>query len=148
MSDPKPTIKLPEASPTTCVVGCKLPHGLKLELRNESGVVQAHTLKGANDTRIVGGYGLTDGIPTSFMTTWLERNAKHPAVVNGAIFMHDSVRGAESCAREFRELRTGIEAIDPIADARAKGLEIDKDAAAKYRKQQAENPHRNRQRVE
>lgn len=145
----------PEASATTCIVGCKLPHGYKLELFSDpkktggvTQVLESFTVKGNNAARIVGGYGITAGVPREFFTEWLRRNAKLPAVVNGAIFMHVDVESAEARAKEGREIRTGIEPIDPIMDARAKGLTVDKEAAAAYRKQQAENPMRNRQHVE
>lgn len=141
-----------EASATTCVVGCKLPHGLHLELKGSEGVVR-HTLKGNNAARIIGGYGITDGIPTEFMTQWLKKNAKHPAVIAGAIFMHNTVEGAVARAKEGREIRTGCEAIDPIAQAKRFSLnngpsEERETAEAAYRKQVAENPVRNRQVVE
>jgi hypothetical protein len=150
----------PEASATTCIVGCKLPHGLKLEIKVNDGAVVSHTLKGTNASRIVGangagvGYGLTDGIPTDFMLEWFKRNEKHPAVTNGSIFMHTSEKSAVARAREGREIRTGIEPIDPMQDPRfvretdTKKLVLDKDAEASYRKQKLENPARGRQIVE
>jgi hypothetical protein len=127
---------------------------LQLRIKHEDGSVVAYILKGTNAARIVGpngagvGYGLTDGIPTEFMTEWLKRNAKHPAVANGSIFMHTSEKGAMARAREGREIRTGIEPIDPMQDAQARGLTVDKEAEASYRRQIAENPMRNRQIVE
>lgn len=139
----------PEASPTTCIVGCKLPHGLTLELRTDDGkVVGKHTLKGSNAARIVGGYGLTEGVPIAFMEEWLKRNADHSAVKAGSVFIHTNTRGAEARAKEGRNIRTGLEAIDPILDARAKGLTVDREAETLYRRQMAENPMRNRQQVE
>jgi hypothetical protein len=139
----------PEAAPTTCIVGCKLPHGLTLELRTDDGkVVGKHTLKGNNAARIVGGYGLTENIPIDFMNEWLKRNAEHAAVKSHAVFIHTNLRGAEARAKEGRELKTGLEPIDPLLDARAKGLTVDKEAEANYRRQRAENPVRNRQQVE
>lgn len=140
--------KLPEGSATTCVVGCKLPHGLILELRTkDGGEVVRYTIKGMNDARIFGGYGLTEGIPTDFMEAWLAKNAKHPAVVNKSIFMHSSGRGAQARAKELRNERTGLEAIDPLnteTQSRFK-IAMDKEGERAYRKQIAENPVRNRQ---
>lgn len=136
------------ASATTCVVGCKLPHGLHLDLVNKDGQNVRYTLKGANAARIVGGYGFTDGVPTEFMTEWLKVNANHPAVKAGAIFIHNSTKGAEARAREGRDIRTGLEALDPVREAKARGLELDPAAIASYEKQKAENPVRDRQQVE
>lgn len=142
--------KVAEASATTCVVGCKLPHGLTLELRAKDGEVVRYTAKGMNSARIFGGYGLTEGIPTDFMEAWLTKNAKHPAVVNQSIFMHSSGRGAQARAKELREVRTGLDTIDPLnreTQTRFK-IAMDKDGERAYRKQIAENPMRNRQILE
>ena len=125
-----------------------------MELFEESGgqqiVVSSYTVKGMTDARIVGGYGLTHGVPIDFMTEWLKRNPRHPAVVNGSIFMHDTTKGAEARAREGREIATGLGAIDPLSksDKRRKGVTLDKDGEAAYKKQIAENPVRNVQQVE
>lgn len=137
--------KIAEASATTCVVGCKLPHGLILELKTKDGEVVRYTVKGMNSARIFGGYGLTEDIPTDFMETWLTRNAKHPAVVNKSIFMHNSGRGAQARAKELREVKTGLEAIHPIEDAGRFKITVDNDSKRAYNKQVAENPMRNRQ---
>lgn len=143
----------PEGSATTCVVGCKLPHGLHLDLKGKDGTTR-FTLKGNNASRIVGGYGLTEGIPTDFMQEWLKRNKEHPAVKAGAIFMHTDGASAESRAKEGREIRTGLEPIDPIAEAQRKrppgtvGVDMDADAVAAYERAKKENPVRNRQVVE
>lgn len=134
-------------SPTTCVVGCKLPHGIICTLYDETGTKKLweQRIKGKNESRIVGGYGLTDGVNAEAFTEWLRRNEDHLAVKNGSIFMHSSVRGAEGRAKEGRAIKTGLEPIDPLADGKRFGLTIDKDAEAAYRKQMAENPVRDRQ---
>jgi hypothetical protein len=137
-----------EGSATTCVVGCKLPHGLHLELKNNDGEVVRFSVKGMNSVRIVGGYGLTDGIPTEFMERWLKKNAKHPAVIGQSIFMHRDGRSAESRAKEGRGIRTGIEPIHPLEDAKRFKIAVDKEAEKAYRQQVAENPVRERQIVE
>lgn len=136
-----------EAAAGYCIVGCKTPHGLICQLFSTDGknVVASHTIKGMNSARIVGGYGLTDGVPMDFMKAWLEQNAEHPAVKNGAVFIHTNVKGAEVRAKEGRGIKTGLEAIDPLDKARKTGLVIDKESEAAYRKQLAENPLRDRQ---
>lgn len=149
LQPPPPEVTRPQGSATTCVVGCKLPNGLTVELFEGKGdkrrCVWKQTLKGRNSARIVGGYGLTDGVDTERMQEWLKRNAAHPAVQNGSVFMHTTGQGAQARAREGREIRTGLDAIDPVADAKAKGLELDREAIAAYEKQKAENPMRGRQ---
>ncbi len=144
---PLPTLPVQklESSASTCLVGCKLPHGLKLELKDGEGRIITHVIKGMNDARIVGGHGLTHGIPTDFMQQWMTVNKDHPAVKQSLIFMHTDVVSIESMAKERRAERSGLEAIDPLKDARKHGLNMDPEAEAAYRQQMAENPMRNRQ---
>lgn len=153
-------IKDPQGGATTCVVGCKLPHGLKMELWDKKPatdgkgvpvarkIIGTYTAKGNNAKRIIGGYGLTDGIPTSFMVEWLRQNAEHPAVTEGSIFMHSTGEGAMARAKEGRTIVTGLEGIDPIENARKHRLEMESDDVKAYNRQVAENPDRNRQIVE
>lgn len=133
-------------------VGCKLPHGLHLDLKSNDGPVRV-TLKGANDARIVGGYGITENVSAEFMQQWLKKNARHQAVVNGLIFLHADTKGAEATAKERgadSRTATGLEAIDPIKNGMLRGAngEDDKAALAKYHEQRSTNPDRNRQRAE
>jgi hypothetical protein len=131
-------------------VGCKLPHGIHLDMKAQDGSLQRVTLKGANDARIVGGYGITENVSAEFMTAWLKKNARHAAVVNQSIFLHNDTRSAESMAKERRDIPTGLEGIDPVKTGMLKGAngENDADALKAYNKARAENPDRNRQRVE
>lgn len=136
-------------STTTCVVGCKLPHGLQCELRDKNGnTTDRHVIKGMNDARIVGGYGITQGVPKSFMEEWFKRNFKHPAVVNGMIFMQTDTSSAEAQAKEGRDIRTGLESIDPLKDGTRHGIVMDKESETEYRRQMQDNPVRDRQIVE
>lgn len=130
----------------TVTVGCKLPHGLILDLK-VGGELVRHTLKGANAARIIGGYGITENIPADFMEQWLKKNAKHPAVANGSIFLHNDTKSAESIARERREIDTGLGAIDPIKSGMLRGEDGKDDTAAlaNYNKLKRENPARNAQ---
>jgi len=138
----------------TVSVGCKLPHGLHLDLKMKGGGDPVRvTLKGANAARIVGGYGITENVDGEFMRAWLAKNAKHPAVVNGQIFIHEDARAAESIAKERRDdasTRTGLEPIDPIKSGmlRGKDGELDKGAVVAYETLKAKNPERSRQQVE
>lgn len=139
-----------EAAAKTLSIGCKLPNGLHLDLKDNSGELVRHTLNGANATRIIGGYGITHNIPADFMAGWLKKNAKHPAVVKGLIFTHTDAISAESIAKERREAVSGLEPIDPIKNGMLKNESgnIDSGALAKYNEAKATNPERNRQQVE
>lgn len=149
MNNPNPNPTPPEASASTCIVGCKLPHGIHLDLKRKGETQPTrYTLKGANASRIVGGHGLTDGIPRDFMEAWLSVNARHPAVLAGAIFMHKDTASAEARAREGSATRTGLEALDPVAEAARRGIAMDPAAVAAYEAAKKQNPVRDRQIVE
>lgn len=140
----------------TCVVGCKLPHGLNLDLvlaKDADGKptkAQRILLKGKNSAHIVGGYGLTHNVPKEPFERWLVENSARPFVKNGSVFMQDSEKNAKAAARERRAERTGFESIDPTSktDPRVRGLEHDKDSLKVLGEQRAKNPDRNRQIVE
>lgn len=143
----------PAASATTCVIGCKLPHGLTMELfaRNADGKpvksIGRYTVNGANSKRVWGGYALTEGVPTDFAKKWFEEKVGHPAVVNGSIFMAGDGRSAEARAKEGRHIETGLEFIDPLNQGTQKRFKIslDKDGEKAYRQQMAQNPLREHQ---
>jgi hypothetical protein len=124
----------------TCVVGCKLPNGLQINL---AGVNGPTILKGNNATRIVGGYGLTAGVPKEAMQAWLLDHADMPAVRHKLVFIQDDTKRAESAAKEMRKERTGLEPLDPLASKTITPAE-----RAVLLKQRADNPSRNRQIVE
>src|SRR5262249_20334231 len=79
----------------TCVVGCKLPHGLNVDLvvvpANKKEKRPAKTkrvrLKGANSSRVVGGYGITHGVDRELFARWLKDHADTPYVRDGSVFM-------------------------------------------------------------
>ncbi len=122
----------------TCIVGCKLPHGLKIDL---AGVPQAVTLKGANAARILGGFGLTPGVPKEAMLKWLADHETLAYVRNGSVYVVDSKRDAVAASKERRNELTGFEPIDP--KKMPGGLSVE-DAKVLDR-QRAGNPDRNRQ---
>jgi len=122
----------------TCIVGCKLPNGLKINL---PGVPDPVTLKGANAARIVGGYGMTPGIPKEAMERWIAEHKDFTYVRNGAVFMERSDKDARAVAKERRGERTGFEPVDPAKGPAALSPEDAKVLA----RQRAENPDRNRQ---
>lgn len=140
-----------QASASTCIVGCKLAHGFTLELfegkDKRRKCVWKQTLNGMNASRIVGGYGLTDGVETGKMAEWLKRNAEHKAVQNGSIFMHSEVASARALAKERNAVVTGMEAIDPLnKDTQNRfRIDMDKEGEKAYRAQMASNPVRDRQ---
>lgn len=146
----------PVKGASTVVIGCKLPHGLVMEL----GIVEqkvgtgtqlvkgtgyrAFVVKGANAARIVGGYGVTPGVPADFATEWFKVNANLKFVKDGLLFMVDRADAAKSEAKDRRDVTSGLEAIDPLKAGPGKPA-IDAAARAAYLKQVSENPNRGRQ---
>lgn len=138
----------------TCIVGCKLPHGLDIDLdvkKDDKGVMidsKRMTLKGANAVRILGGYGVTRGVPKASFLQWLKDHATTPFILNGSVFMVTDEASARDRAKEGGDA-TGLEQIDPLKSKKATGLqplgEDDKAAAQALAAQRAENPLRHRQ---
>lgn len=96
----------------TVTVGCKLPSGLIINMEGRE-----VTLKGANSSLVIGGFGLTEGVDKAFFDTWLARNQDFPAVENGLIFVQSTTKNAEAEATEKQALRSGFEGLNPDAPA-------------------------------
>ena len=92
-------------SPVT--VGCKLPNGLVIKV-GETQVV----LKGANSSRVVGGYGLTS-VPSDFWDAWAKEYAASPFIKNRIVFAQTTVAKAEGMATEQASVKTGLEPLNP-----------------------------------
>lgn len=111
--------------PGTVTVALKLPNGLVLELKENKelglkGRPEVYVARGsalpygvASEFSIVGGFGLTPNIDADFFAEWLVRNANLSVVKEGLIFAHAKASDASVQAREFAELRSGLEALDP-----------------------------------
>lgn len=102
-----------QQSGATVTVGCKLPHGLKLDMNKPGEPQQRCVIKGANQAIISGGYGITEGVPKDFFEAWMTKHKILPAVQNKLIFAMPSTRSAVDKAEEMKELRHGFEPIDP-----------------------------------
>lgn len=98
-----------------CAVGCKLPNGIILEMgkRGERSH-QSVKLNGANTARVVGGYGITEGVSTEFMQAYMKKHARMSFVQKGLVFIHGDVASAEAHAREQAEVKNGFERTDPL----------------------------------
>jgi hypothetical protein len=114
-------------------VGCKLPHGMHLDIRRDGEPVQRVTLKGINSLTAgaiirpaqIGGFAITENVPKDFFEHWLVLHKEHPAVKNKLIFAHVQLASVRDMAEERSELTHGFEPIDPKAPA--KGIETRKD---------------------
>ena len=95
-------------SRNTIAVGCKLPHGMHLDIRQAGEPVQRVTLKVINSLTQgaiirpaqIGGFAITENVPKEFFEEWMRQNKEHPAVKNSLIFAHtqkESVQDYEEC---------------------------------------------------
>lgn len=84
-------------------VGCKLPTGLVLKVGNKT-----ITLKGANDARIIGGYGITP-VPSDFWEAWEAEYKESPFIIHNLIFAQTTVARAEGTAKEQEGVKTNFE---------------------------------------
>lgn len=62
---------------------------------------------------IIGGFGLTYGVPKDFWAKWLAQNKDSDVVRNGMIFAHEKPNFAEGSANERAALKSGLERLDP-----------------------------------
>ena len=95
-------------------IGCKLPNGLLLEMGrigDPDYVVVA--LKGANDSAVVGGYGMTQ-VSEDFWKAWYQKNQGLTFVKKQMVFVAPDVASAASKAMELAEKKSGFEALDPL----------------------------------
>lgn len=126
----------------TVVVACKQPNGLILRVFDwveyeepnsggktkkiarqsvEAGEYEIHgnaidmaaLQRGEVNHRIVGGYGITHGIPKDFWDRWLEENKDSRIVKNGLVLAWPTEQGAVDESRNREKLRSGLEPIDP-----------------------------------
>jgi hypothetical protein len=103
------------------VVGCKLPHGIIIE--RPMNTSQKVELKGVNSAQIIGaGYATTE-VDADFWAEWEIVNKDFPAFKSGAIFVAKSVSEAAAVAEDFKDRKTGFEAMQTDGkDERAAGV--------------------------
>lgn len=103
-------------STATVTIGCKLPHGLMLDLTEAGKPARRFRVKGMNAANIVGGFGITEGVPRDFWNEWLEKHKLLAFVERGQIFAYDTTASARARAKEVGgELLSGLEPIDKNA---------------------------------
>lgn len=106
-------------------IGCRLPHGLVLEVKGVS-----VTLKGKN-SKVIPSVGIyvpeqdfaTTEVDADFWEAWFTQHSTFPAVLSGAIFIAKDAASAESIAKELRNEPTGMEQLDPAKEAEVKPLD-------------------------
>lgn len=94
-------------------VGCKLPHGIHLDLISSPGEpLKRITANGSNKSNVIGGYGITR-IPRDFWDKWLSSHSQINVVKNELIFAYASERNALDAAKDRASVMHGLEPLDP-----------------------------------
>jgi hypothetical protein len=98
----------------TVTVGCKLPHGLMLDITEEGKAGRRFRIKGSNSAGIIGGFGLTPGVPKDLWDAWHKKHEQLEFVRNGLVFAYDKTGDASARAKEVGgDLSSGLDPIDP-----------------------------------
>lgn len=97
------------AAPSFVTVSCKLPHGLQIKVKD-----RALTLRGSNAPGAIAGFGFTT-IPEDFWNEWKATHKNFAPLVKGLIFAHAKPSSAKAEVNEKKDLRNGLEPLDPKA---------------------------------
>ena len=116
----QPHVIKPE-SRNTISVGCKLPHGMHLDIRKDGQPIHRFTLKGINSltagaimrVAVREGFAINENVPKEFFEEWMRLNKNHPAVKNNLIFAHTQTVSVRDMGEELKEELHGFEPIDP-----------------------------------
>ena len=104
----------------TVTVGCKLPHGLHLDINGKR-----VTLAGTNASSVIGGHGITENVDKEFFDKWMSLNKDSAAVKNGLIFSNEKTQNVKAEAKEKKGNKNGFEGLDPTKPG--PGIEPDGD---------------------
>lgn len=106
----------------TVVVGCKLPNGLHMDLEGRRFTLKGTAVPwGVPPVITPGGYALTPDVDEEFANEWFRRNAGLTMVEKKIVYIAPKAQDARAMAREFSDVRTGLEPRDP--DSPGPGLE-------------------------
>ncbi|WP_324723841.1 hypothetical protein [Lelliottia sp. JS-SCA-14] len=100
------------------VIGCKLPCGLKI-----GHGPAAVTLKGANDSMLINGFGITQNVPADVWEEFEKNHKSSPLFQNGIIFAVTDMESVEDASLERSRQKTGFEQVN----AKDAGVEEDKE---------------------
>lgn len=108
--------------PDLVYVGCRLPHGLHLDV-GQGEAVKRVTIAGANRARLIGGAGVTP-VPKDHWDAWHAKNKDLAFMKSGAVFVTKSPADAEMEGEQRKSDKTGFEGADPAqVDRKLKELE-------------------------
>lgn len=128
------------------LIGCKLPHGLIMEVVDPGMMTNAEgrpiqglhpkphsgkrvILKGANSLRTnpnaaqgVFPYAVTQ-VDKDLWDAWIARHKDEPMVKNGFVFVAKSEKDAQAMGKERATERTGLEALSLDVDSKGKSVD-------------------------
>lgn len=124
-----PDQETPSRSAAHLIIGCKLPHGVLLEMgdREDDEAYRSHRIIGvlhAHPSELFEGAAITRNIPTDFWEAWMKTHSKLSFVKREFIFASAALEDVQAWAFEQAKRVVGLEGVDPFAPP--KGIEIDK----------------------
>lgn len=140
-----------QTSEETVIVACKLPNGLILQCDDAFQVLEPVLGGGSKEitryrrnpetyrvngsaldlakmeigdisVNVSAGYALTYGIPKAFWDRWLEQHKGMDIVKNQLIFAMKSENSIRSKTRDYKDIKSGLEPIDPQNPAARTGM--------------------------
>lgn len=112
----------PKETKEVIAVGCKLPHGIHMDMHRKGQPIERVTLKGTNSLQqgalikvsMIGGFAVTENVPKAFFEAWMKDHEEHPAVKNGLIFHHKQLASVVDMGKEREnDVFSGLDPIDP-----------------------------------
>lgn len=99
----------------TVLIGCRLPHGLMLTVRNADGeVIATANVNGINSSKLIGATHVTTPVDAELWATWKKTYGPNfQPLKNGAIFEAETEQRAEYKAKELAKVKTGFEPMSP-----------------------------------
>lgn len=114
----------------TVLIGCKLPHGLYLDLLDKVGNIKARVkllgnanftlpnpdrkFKGVNTEATFG--DTINPVDKDHWDAWIKTHADHPAILSGAIYMAMKQEDALAKAKEHQNEDVGFNKVDPTKE--------------------------------
>lgn len=110
-----------DAKPTSTgqfvTVGCKLAAGFIMEIGSrEEDTYWSMKLNGVNSARVIGGFGITEGVPAERWEVWAKKMERFKMMKNGLIFKMEGKADEASwrdAGKEMKDQKTGTERLDP-----------------------------------
>jgi hypothetical protein len=109
------------------LIGCKLPHGLYLDLKDKAGNIKSRAkllgnanftlpnpdrkFKGVNTESTFG--DTINEVDKDLWDAWIKIHAEHPAILSGAVYMAAKRDDALARAKEHQHENVGFDKLDP-----------------------------------